>query len=250
MNTNYLENNHLVLVGKITSEKSFSHEVYGENFYNFNMEVSRLSDITDIIPVTVSERLLIDMPIEIGKEIIVEGQFRSYNTYEDNRSRLVLTVFAKEIVERVVTGPEDEKVNITNEVTLTGFLCKQAVYRKTPFGREIADILLAVNRSYNKSDYIPCIAWGRNARFCNNLPVGSSVKILGRIQSRNYIKTLEDGTQLHKTAYEVSIGSMQLVKEDGQVEEFSDDTQNEVSNDNVETVVENTENQENQEATM
>lgn len=244
MNTNYLENNHLVLVGKITSEKSFSHEVYGENFYNFNMEVSRLSDITDIIPVTVSERLIIDMPIEIGKEIIVEGQFRSYNTYEDNRSRLVLTVFAKEIVERVVTGPEDEKVNITNEVTLTGFLCKQAVYRKTPFGREIADILLAVNRSYNKSDYIPCIAWGRNARFCNNLPVGSSVKILGRIQSRNYIKTLEDGTQLHKTAYEVSIGSMQLVKEDGQVEEFSDDTQNEVSNDNVETVVENTENQE------
>lgn len=250
MNTNYLENNHLVLVGKITSEKSFSHEVYGENFYNFNMEVPRLSDITDIIPVTVSERLLIDMPIEVGKEIIVEGQFRSYNTYEENRSRLVLTVFAKEIVERVVTGPEDEKITVSNEVTLTGFLCKQAVYRKTPFGREIADILLAVNRAYNKSDYIPCIAWGRNARFCNNLPVGSAIKIVGRIQSRNYIKTLEDGTQLHKTAYEVSIGSMQLVKEDGQTEEIPADVQEKVSNDNVETVVENAESTQNQETTM
>lgn len=249
MNTNYLENNHLVLVGKITSEKSFSHEVYGENFYNFNMEVPRLSDITDIIPVTVSERLLIDMPVEIGKEIIVEGQFRSYNTYEDNRSRLVLTVFAKEIVEKVATDEEEGKMSVTNEVTLTGFLCKPAVYRKTPFGREIADILLAVNRAYNKSDYIPCIAWGRNARFCNNLPVGSAIKIVGRIQSRNYVKTLEDGTQLHKTAYEVSIGSMQLVKEDGETEEIPTDIQEDVSETVVENI-ENIENTENQEATM
>lgn len=239
MNTNYLENNHLVLVGKITSEKKFSHEVYGETFYTFSMEVQRLSDITDVIPVTVSERLIIDMPIEIGKEIIVEGQFRSYNTYEENRSRLVLTVFAKEIIERVVTGDVDDKINVSNEVTLTGFLCKPAVYRKTPFGREIADILLAVNRAYNKSDYIPCIAWGRNARFCNNLPVGSGVKIVGRIQSRNYIKTLEDGTQLHKTAYEVSIGSMQLVKEDGKTEEISVENKEENNAEHVDTVVEN-----------
>ena len=259
MNTNYLENNHLVLVGKITSEKKFSHEVYGETFYTFSLEVPRLSDITDVIPVTVSERLIIDMPIEIGKEIIVEGQFRSYNTYEDNRSRLVLTVFAKEIIERVVTGEADDKISVSNEVTLTGFLCKPAVYRKTPFGREIADILLAVNRAYNKSDYIPCIAWGRNARFCNNLPVGSGVKIVGRIQSRNYIKTLEDGTQLHKTAYEVSIGSMQLVKEDGKTEEIpvegkEDDNTDNVDatavENNVETTVENSENSGNQEATM
>lgn len=257
MNTNYLENNHLVLVGKITSEKKFSHEVYGETFYTFSLEVPRLSDITDVIPVTVSERLIIDMPIEIGKEIIVEGQFRSYNTYEDNRSRLVLTVFAKEIVERVVTGEDDDKINVSNEVTLTGFLCKPAVYRKTPFGREIADILLAVNRAYNKSDYIPCIAWGRNARFCNNLPVGSGVKIVGRIQSRNYIKTLEDGTQLHKTAYEVSIGSMQLVKEDGQTEEIPVDNREDNTDDvedvveaNSEATVENSENLGNQEATM
>lgn len=257
MNTNYLENNHLVLVGKITSEKKFSHEVYGETFYTFSLEVPRLSDITDVIPVTVSERLIIDVPIEIGKEIIVEGQFRSYNTYEDNRSRLVLTVFAKEIVERVVTGEDDDKINVSNEVTLTGFLCKPAVYRKTPFGREIADILLAVNRAYNKSDYIPCIAWGRNARFCNNLPVGSGVKIVGRIQSRNYIKTLEDGTQLHKTAYEVSIGSMQLVKEDGQTEEIPVDNREDNTDDvedvveaNSEATVENSENLGNQEATM
>ena len=242
MNTNYLENNHLVLVGKITSEKKFSHEVYGETFYTFSLEVPRLSDISDVIPVTVSERLIIDMPIEIGKEVIVEGQFRSYNTYEDNRSRLVLTVFAKEIVERVVTGEGNDKISVSNEVTLTGFLCKPAVYRKTPFGREIADILLAVNRAYNKSDYIPCIAWGRNARFCNNLPVGSEVKIVGRIQSRNYIKTLEDGTQLHKTAYEVSIGSMQLVKEDGNTEEIPDDSADnaeEANTNNAEAPVEN-----------
>ena len=213
MNTNYLENNHLVLVGKVTSDKVFSHEIYGESFYNFNIEVPRLSEATDIIPITVSERLLTDINLEIGKEIIVEGQFRSYNTYENDRSRLVLTVFAKEIIEKKAEKEEgEETIEISNEVVLVGYICKKPIYRKTPFGREIADILLAVNRAYNKSDYIPCIAWGRNARFCENLEVGTAVKVVGRVQSRNYEKKHEDGTVESRVAYEVSVASMEIVE--------------------------------------
>ena len=217
MNTNYSENNHLVLVGKITSEKKLSHEIYGERFYTFDLEVPRLSDFSDTIPITISERLLISVPAEIGKEVTVEGQFRSYNTYEENRSKLVLTVFAKEMMENVESEEEENKGITSNEVRLVGFICKPAIYRKTPFGREIADLLLAVNRAYNKSDYIPCISWGRNARFCDALPVGSEIEIVGRIQSRKYVKTLEDGTQLHKVAYEVSVASMQLVRSEDEI---------------------------------
>lgn len=213
MNTNYLENNHLKLVGKVTSDKVFSHEIYGESFYIFNMEVPRLSETTDIIPITVSERLLTDIDLTIGKEIIVEGQFRSYNTYENERSRLVLTVFAKEIIERDLDAENEEnRIDVSNEVTLIGYICKKPIYRKTPFGREIADILLAVNRAYNKSDYIPCIAWGRNARFCENLEVGTAVKVVGRVQSRNYEKKHEDGTVETRVAYEVSVSSMEIVE--------------------------------------
>jgi len=223
LNTNYLENNHLTLVGKVTSDKIFSHEIYGESFYIFNLEVPRLSETTDIIPITVSERLLTDLDLTIGKELIVEGQFRSYNTYENERSRLVLTVFAKEVKEREiqeVDNEEEQQVEVSNEVTLIGYICKKPIYRKTPFGREIADILLAVNRAYNKSDYIPCIAWGRNARFCENLEVGTAVKVIGRVQSRNYEKKHEDGTVENRVAYEVSVASMEIVeKNDGEAVE-------------------------------
>lgn len=214
MNTNYLENNHLTLVGKVTNEKVFSHEIYGESFYTFNMEVPRLSDTSDIIPITISERLLTDFDLTIGNEIIVEGQFRSYNTYENEKSRLVLTVFAKEIMQKEAKSEdvEESKQEVSNEVTLVGYICKKPIYRKTPFGREIADILLAVNRAYNKSDYIPCIAWGRNARFCENLEVGTAVKIIGRVQSRKYEKKYEDGTTETRVAYEVSIASMEIVE--------------------------------------
>ncbi len=209
MNTNYSENNHLVLVGKIVSEKNYSHEIYGEKFYVFNLEVVRLSSTVDIIPITVSERLLTGLDIEIGKKVSVEGQFRSYNNYENERNRLVLTVFAKEIKE--VEENEEEKDEITNEVTLIGYVCKKPIYRQTPFGREIADVLLAVNRAYNKSDYIPSIAWGRNARFCQNIEVGTEVKITGRVQSRTYEKKFEDGSSETRVAYEVSIASMEIV---------------------------------------
>lgn len=210
MITNYSENNYLELVGKITSEKVFSHEIYGESFYIFNLEVPRLSGTADCIPITISERLIQNFDLSIGKEVEIEGQFRSYNTYENQRSRLVLTVFAKEIKEHV-EPEEPERERISNEVVLVGYVCKKPIYRKTPFGREISDILLAVNRAYNKSDYIPCIAWGRNARFCENMEIGTGVKVIGRVQSRMYEKKHEDGTVEQRVAYEVSVGSLELV---------------------------------------
>ena len=218
MNTNYSENNHLVLVGNITSEKKYSHEIYGEKFYVFNMEVVRLSSTTDIIPITVSERLLTDIDLTIGKKVSVEGQFRSYNNYENEKNRLILTVFAKEITE-LNESDEEEKEEVTNEVVLVGYVFKKPIYRQTPFGREIADVLLAVNRAYNKSDYIPSIAWGRNARFCQNMEVGTEVKITGRIQSRTYEKKFEYGTSETRVAYEVSIASMEVVNQEDNEEE-------------------------------
>lgn len=215
MVTNLLENNHLVLVGKVTSDKTYSHEIYGEKFYIFDLEVPRLSKAIDVIPITVSERLLTNLNLEIGKKLAVEGQFRSYNSYQNERNKLILTVFAKDIIEVVDNEEEQEdeekKETVTNEVILSGYVCKKPIYRQTPFDREIADLLLAVNRAYNKSDYIPCIAWGRNARFCQNLEVGTEVKIVGRVQSRKYEKKFEDGTSEVRVAYEVSISSMEII---------------------------------------
>ena len=216
MDTNYSDNNHLVLVGKVTSEKRFSHETYGEKFYIFDMEVARLSDTTDIIPVTASERILNDELLTIGNKLVIRGQFRSYNSYINEKSKLVLTVFAKDVLTEADLSEEEleETKRTSNEVTLVGYICKPPIYRQTPFGREIADVLLAVNRAYNKSDYIPTIAWGRNARFCQNLAIGTEVKIVGRVQSRNYEKKYEDGTVEQRVAYEVSIASLQVVNEE------------------------------------
>ena len=227
MNTNYLENNHLVLVGKVTSDKRFSHEIYGEKFYIFDLAVPRLSGNADIIPITVSERLLSMNELQIDSKVTVEGQFRSYNSYENERNRLVLTVFAKDI--KFVDNQEEElevsKEVVSNEVILNGYICKKPIYRQTPFGREISDLLLAVNRAYNKSDYIPCIAWGRNARFCENIPVGTEVKIVGRVQSRTYEKKYEDGTIETKVAYEVSVSSLEVVDQEDNENENSEENQ-------------------------
>ena len=214
MNTKYLENNHLVLVGKVTSDKKFSHEIYGESFYIFDLEVARLSGNSDIIPITISERLILEKELEIGDKVAIEGQFRSYNSYENEKNRLILTVFAKDIKYLSEEDEENSSEKVSNEVTLIGYICKKPIYRQTPFGREISDILLAVNRAYNKSDYIPAIAWGRNARFCQNIEVGTKVKITGRVQSRNYEKKFEDGTTQTRTAYEVSISSLEIVNEE------------------------------------
>ena len=231
MDTNYLENNYLTLVGKVTGEKRFSHEIYGESFYVFNLEIPRLSGNSDIIPITVSERLIKEDTLQEGKKLLVKGQFRSYNSYENEKNRLILTVFAKDImeVEDVEEDEENEMVKkdtITNEVILIGYICKKPIYRQTPFGREISDILLAVNRAYNKSDYIPCIAWGRNARFCQNLEVGSQVKIVGRVQSRMYEKKHEDGTVENRVAYEVSVGSLEVIEEKSDENEVESETEN------------------------
>ena len=210
MITNYTENNYLVLIGKIISDKTFSHEIYGESFYVFNLEVPRLSGNEDIIPITISERLIANFDLTIGRKVVIEGQFRSYNSYENEKNRLVLTVFAKDIIDY----KEEQEENVSNEVVLNGYVCKKPIYRKTPFGREISDILLAVNRAYNKSDYIPCIAWGRNARFCENMEVGTEEKVVGRVQSRNYEKKFEDGRIEQRVAYEVSIGSLEVINKD------------------------------------
>jgi len=214
LDTVYSENNHIILVGKVTSEKRFSHEIYGEKFYIFDLSVPRLSGNADIIPITISERLMVNGDLPINTKITVEGQFRSYNSYGEGKNKLVLTVFAKNVtlLDDQESEVEARKDFISNEVTLNGYICKKPVYRQTPFGREIADILLAVNRAYSKSDYIPCIAWGRTARFCENMEVGTEVKIVGRVQSRQYEKKHEDGTIENKVAYEVSVGSLEVIE--------------------------------------
>jgi single-stranded DNA-binding protein len=225
METNFLENNSLVLMGKVANEKTFSHEIYGEKFYQFSLSVPRLSGNADNIPITISERLFRDEDIAIGKNVKVNGQFRSYNGYENNKNRLVLTVFVKDI-EFLPDGEEvlTDKDVVSNEVDLTGFICKPPIYRQTPFGREITDILIAVNRAYNKSDYIPCIAWGRNARFCSKMPVGTEVKVTGRVQSRNYEKKYEDGTVEQRVAYEVSVSNLEVVNGEAAEETPAEET--------------------------
>jgi single-stranded DNA-binding protein len=195
-----MNNNKVYLTGKIVTTPEFSHEVFGEGFYEMKLEVSRLSDQTDLIPVTISERLIEDNVLEVGKEVSIIGQFRSYNKLEGVKSKLMLTVFVREI-----NGEEGAPVN---QIELNGYICKPPVYRTTPFKREICDILVAVNRAYNKSDYIPCIAWGRNARFIKNCAVGERVKLSGRIQSREYQKQLPDGTVTTRIAYEVSVNKI------------------------------------------
>lgn len=201
MDYNSEKNNKVYIFGEIVSEATFSHEVYGEGFYEFFVKVMRLSGQADILPVTVSERLIEGSDLKVGKTISAVGQFRSYNKLEGGRSRLMLTVFVRELVDAA------EGRN-PNGIVLSGYICKPPVYRTTPFNREIADMLLAVNRAYNKSDYIPCIAWGRNARFVQNLKVGDRVALSGRIQSREYQKRLSETDVVTMTAYEVSISKL------------------------------------------
>ena len=206
MNYELMENNKVFITGEVNSNPVFSHEIFGEGFYNLNLKVKRLSSNFDIIPITVSERLLSDGNFNLGKMVSVKGQFRSYNKGEQGKSHLVLTVFVREVI------GFDESMN-PNIIELTGFICKNPVYRITPFKREICDVLLAVNRAYNKSDYLPCIAWGRNARFLKNIEVGKKITILGRIQSREYQKKIGETENLTKTAYEISIGKIKLESE-------------------------------------
>ena len=209
-----MDTNSVKIIGEIISPLEFSHEMYGEGFYNFEVEVPRLSNSVDILPVTISERLIVDMDLSVGCIVEIYGQLRSYNRYIDNVSRLVLTVFARDIILLVDEDEIEELLKDPNEIYLDGYICKPPIYRTTPFGREIADLLIAVNRAYNKSDYLPAIAWGRNARFCEKLLVGDHIKLWGRIQSREYQKKHDSDRIETKTAYEVSISKLEYIEND------------------------------------
>ena len=202
-------NNQVTIAGEVVSDFTFSHEIYGENFFLVNIAVSRLSDSCDIIPVMVSDRLMDVKGDYKGCILQASGQFRSYNRHEERKNRLILSVFAREI-EFVEELEESSK---TNQIYLDGYICKEPVYRKTPLGREIADVLLAVNRPYGKSDYIPCICWGRNARFAGGFNVGERCEVWGRIQSREYMKKVGEEQLEKRIAYEVSVSKLELIEE-------------------------------------
>ncbi len=208
MNYSTEKNNKVYIYGEIVSEAVFSHEVYGEGFYEFYVKVMRLSGQADILPVTVSERIMTE-EMKVGGYICALGQFRSYNKVDGAKSRLMLTVFVRELLEA-------PPVKNPNSIVLSGYICKPPVYRTTPFNREIADLLVAVNRSYNKSDYIPAIAWGRNARFVRNLAVGDKIALSGRIQSREDQKKQPDESFVSMTAYEVSISKLAAFDDDSE----------------------------------
>ena len=205
MSDKIIENNQVTIMGEIVSEFTFSHEVFGEGFYMVDVSVRRLSNSVDTIPVMISERLIDVNEDYTGEFLMVSGQFRSYNRHDEQKNRLVLSVFAREVsfIEEELDGAK------TNSILLDGYICKLPIYRKTPLGREIADLLLAVNRPYGKSDYIPCICWGRNARFASAFEVGEHVQILGRIQSREYVKKLSETETEKRTAYEVSVSKLE-----------------------------------------
>ncbi len=204
-------NNKITLCGTAVEAPAFSHDVFGESFFVFKLEVKRLSGQKDVLPVIVSERLLTDIKIEAGERLRVEGQLRSYNIITENKSRLQLQTFAREI-------SPDEIGEDVNSIELNGYICKTPVYRVTPFSREIADLLIAVNRAYGKSDYIPSICWGRNARYCSQLDVGELIHIEGRLQSREYQKKIDEESTVTKIAYEVSVSKLAVDKKDSKPE--------------------------------
>ena len=195
------QNNKVFISGRVVGEKTFSHEVYGEGFYETKVAVKRLSGQEDVLPVTVSERLMEKEDFSIGHVVSAVGQFRSYNKLVDGKSKLMLTVFVRDLV-------DESFCKNPNSIVLAGYICKQPTYRTTPFNREICDMLVAVNRAYNKSDYIPCIAWGRNARFVKNLAVGERVALSGRVQSREYQKKYDEDIVKTMVAYEVSVSKL------------------------------------------
>ena len=204
-----IENNQVIMAGEVVSEFLFSHEVFGEGFYMLEISVRRLSNSYDIIPLMISERLIDVNQDYRGEMIEVAGQFRSYNRHEEKKNRLVLSVFVRELA-FVDEEPESSR---TNQIFLEGYICKDPIYRKTPLGREIADLLVAVNRPYGKSDYIPCICWGRNARYASGFEVGTHIELWGRIQSREYTKKLSEESVEKRVAYEVSVSKIDFLDE-------------------------------------
>ncbi len=210
-----IENNRVSIIGEIVSDFRFSHEVFGEGFYIIDVSVNRLSDMTDIIPLMVSERLVDVKQSYIGQLVEATGQFRSYNKHDGIRNKLVLSIFVRDwqLIE------ENQESGKTNQIFLDGFMCKSPIYRKTPLGREISDLLIAVNRPYGKSDYIPCIAWGRNARFASSFEVGKRIQVWGRVQSRDYVKKINETDTEKHTAYEVSVSKLEYVNDEEREED-------------------------------
>ena len=203
------ENNIVKVVGEIVAPLTPSHEVFGEGFYETVIGIERKSEYVDLIPVMVSERLMDVSEDWVGQVVSIVGEFRSFNDHSTEKSRLKLYLFAKEI-ECV-----DWKLEHKNEIFLRGHICKEPIYRKTPQGREIADVLVAVNRGYGKSDYIPCITWGRNARFVGEMKIGTYLELEGRIQSRDYVKKYPDAKEGEileevRTAFEVSVSKIEM----------------------------------------
>ena len=190
-NTNYAE-----LSGLVDAEPQFSHETRGERFYSFPVRIRRLSGTADVIQVLVRQTTILTEDLHTGQPVHVFGQLRSYNNKSGVGPKLMLHVFAKELN----TQPMEDR----NDILLHGTICKQPNFRTTPMGREICDFMLAVNRKYGRSDYLPCIAWGQKARLLACLDVGTVLSLRGRIQSRQYIKVIND-LPVEKTAYEVSL---------------------------------------------
>ena len=209
MSEKVMENSQVGVIGKVVSGFTFSHSVFGEGFYLVKIEVVRLSSQVDVLPLMISERL-IDVSCDYtGRTVGAIGQFRSYNRRDGEKNRVELSVFVREIY----FMKEFTDYTKTNQIFLDGYICKVPVYRKTPLGREITDFLLAVNRPYGKSDYIPCIAWGRNARFASGFEVGTRVRVWGRVQSREYTKKLSETECEKRVAYEVSISKLDVIDE-------------------------------------
>ena len=211
MNYEQMNNNKLQLVGTVVKEPIYTHEVFGEGFYETVVAVPRLSEQKDFIPITISDRLLVRHEVQVGNKINLVGQFRSYNKIEGEKSKLLLTAFVRDLL------PMDETVT-PNSIEITGYICKPPIYRTTPFKREICDVLIAVNRAYNKSDYIPCIMWGRNARFVQNMKVGDKLTVVGRIQSRTYVKNLSEDKSEERVAYEVSVSKINPLDRDDNID--------------------------------
>lgn len=211
---NAINNNNITLAGVVEREPEYSHEVFGEGYYIFMLKCSRTSGNKDILPVMISDRLVDIREIKVGQVVTVLGQIRSFNRHVDDiKSKLILSVFARELeilAQDATELPFEENINT---VMLDAYICKSPVYRCTPKGREIADILVAVNRPYGKSDYIPCIAWGRNARFVGGLEVGEHIQVQGRFQSREYTKKISDNEIETRIAYEVSVSKIEYVEE-------------------------------------
>lgn len=206
----FLENNQVAISGEIASDFSYSHELYGEKFYMVDVKVKRLSDNYDTIPLMVSDRLVDTSNTCVGLKVKVTGQFRSYNKHEERKNRLVLSVFVTDVEFLNELDESDHE----NQIYLDGYICKEPIYRKTPLGREIADLLVAVNRPYGKSDYIPCICWGRNARYAGNFNTGDHIAINGRIQSREYVKSINGDESVTKVAYEVSVSKLEVLEDE------------------------------------